>query len=226
MQTVLVIATHPDDEVLGCGGVMARHAAQGDAVHVLVITRGDPELFSEEEIEATRQELHEAHAILRVASTQFLDFPAPKLDTVPGFRVASAIGAVIDQLRPQIVYVPHRGDVHADHRVVYEATLVACRPINMCPVRRLLSYETLSETEWASPSGEAAFVPTLFVDIGRYLSIKLSAMACYRSQLKPPPHSRTLETLAALATLRGATVSVAAAEAFMLVREVDAASPD
>lgn len=201
---------------------MAQHADAGDAVHVLVVTRGDLELFPASAVETIRAELREAHAILSVTSTEFLDFPAPKLDTVPGFRLASAIGEVITRLRPDVVYVPHRGDVHADHRLVYEATLVACRPINNCSVRRLLSYETLSETEWASPSGEAAFVPTVFVDIGACLPRKLAAMACYRSQLKAAPHSRSLETLSALAVLRGATVSLAAAEAFMLVRQIDA----
>ncbi len=219
MKTVMVVATHPDDEVLGCGGVMARHAAQGEVVNVLVVTRGDAELFPDAEIEETRVELRAAHGILGVTAVQFLDFPAPKLDSVPSYRLASAISETIHQWQPDTVYVPHRGDIHADHRAVYDATLVACRPINQCPVRRLLSYETLSETEWASPSGEAAFVPTVFVDITDHVATKLAAMACYVSQLKPAPHSRTLETISALATLRGATVSLAAAEAFMLVRE-------
>jgi LmbE family N-acetylglucosaminyl deacetylase len=225
MRNVLVIATHPDDEALGCGGVMARHAAEGDAVHVLVITRGDPELFAPELIEETRAELREAHRLLDVTSVRFLDFPAPKLDTVPGYRLAGAIGQVIREIAPTVVYLPHGGDIHADHRAVYHATLVAARPIDGCPVARLLCYETLSETEWAPPVADQAFIPTVFVEITPYLERKIAAMACYRTQVKPPPHSRALETLEALARLRGATVSVAAAEAFMLVREIDAIHP-
>jgi LmbE family N-acetylglucosaminyl deacetylase len=110
--------------------------------------------------------------------------------------------------------------MHADHRAVYQATMVATRPINSCPIRRLLCYEVLSETEWASPFGNDAFIPTVFVDISEYLDRKLKAVACYRSQLKQPPHSRSLQAIEALARLRGSTVSLQAAEAFMLVREI------
>ncbi|MDQ3813972.1 MAG: PIG-L family deacetylase, partial [Armatimonadota bacterium] len=153
-----------------------------------------------------------------VASCSFLDFPAPQLDVVPGWRIAAAIGRVIRSCAAEWVYLPHRGDIHADHRAVHDATLVAARPINDCSVRRLLCYETLSETEWAAPS--SAFVPTVFVNITDYLETKLQAMACYRSQLKEAPHARSLQNIEALARLRGATVSLPAAEAFMLVREI------
>ena len=221
MSTVLVIATHPDDEVLGCGGVIARHVAQGDSVHVLVVTRGIPEIFPPEAVEETREELRAAHDLLGVSDTAFLDFPAPRLDMVAGCELADAIGEVIRAQEPSTVYLPHRGDLHADHQAVYQATLVAARPVADCPVRRLLCYETLSETDWGPPSGDQAFVPTVFVDITDYLAKKLDAMACYRGQLRPPPHPRSLEAIEALARLRGATVGLAAAEAFVLVREVE-----
>jgi LmbE family N-acetylglucosaminyl deacetylase len=217
---VLVIAPHQDDEVLGCGGVMARHAAQGDEVHVLVVTRGIEELFAPSLVEETRRELHEAHTKLGVKSTRFLEFPAPKLDVTPGYQLAAAIGDALRSLQAEVIYLPHRGDIHNDHRAVYYATLVAARPINNCPTRRLLCYETLSETEWAPPFGDDAFIPTVFVDITDYLQAKLEAMSCYASQLKEPPHSRSLQSIEGLARLRGATVGLPAAEAFMLVREV------
>lgn len=218
---VLIVAPHSDDEVLGCGGVMARHAAGGDDVHVLVVTRGTPEMYPPEQEEQTRQELHAAHAILGVSSVHFLDFPAPKLDTIPGHQLADAIGRIIRSLYPSIIYLPHRGDIHSDHRAVYQATLVAARPINDCPVRKLLCYETLSETEWAAPFGDDAFIPTVFVDITDYLDQKLKAMTCYHSELKQPPHPRSLQAIEVLAKMRGATVSLPAVEAFMLVREID-----
>jgi len=216
---VLVVATHPDDEVLGCGGVMARHAAQGDHVHVLVVTRGIPELFSKNLIKQIRQELQAAHALLKVEHTHFMDFPAPKLDMVPHHELADGIKKVIDRICPQVVYMPHAGDLHIDHRAVHLAVLVAARPIDHCPVNQLLSYETLSETEWSPPVTENVFAPTVFVDIYAFLEIKLKAMACYMSQLKDPPHPRSLETIKALACLRGATVGLHAAEAFVLVRQ-------
>lgn len=219
-ERILVIAAHPDDEVLGCGGVIARHLAHGDALMVLVITRGTPEIFSAEFIVQIRQELRAAHQVLGVTSVQFLDFPAPKLDSVPGYQLADAIKQVISTFQPEVIYLPHRGDIHSDHQAVYQATLVAARPINDCPVRRLLSYETVSETEWASPAGDQAFIPTVFVNIGAYLERKLEAVGCYRSQIRLPPHPRSLRAIEALARFRGSTVGAAAAEAFMLVREI------
>lgn len=219
---VLVIATHPDDEVLGCGGVMARHTAVGDSVSLVVVTRGIPALFSTEFIKQGRRELRQANTLLGVTDIHFLDFPAPKLDVVPGYELAAAINQKIQEIQPEIVYLPHRGDIHADHQAVFQATLVAARPIDGCPVRKLLCYETLSETEWAAPVGDQAFVPTVFVDITEFLPLKLRAMACYQSQIKQFPHPRSLQTLEALARLRGATVGLPAAEAFLLVREIQA----
>lgn len=217
---VVVIATHPDDEVLGCGGVMARHAAHGDQVHVLVMTRGIPELFTSQSVEENRQDLHTALRLLGGTGVHFLDFPAPRLDMIPGHELADAIRKVIYTLEAQVVYTPFQGDLHGDHQATYLATLVAARPLHGCPVRRLLCYETLSETDWASPFGGASFLPTIFVDISDYLEQKLEALNCYRHQVRPPPHPRSLRALAALAQVRGSTAGLHAAEAFVLVREI------
>jgi LmbE family N-acetylglucosaminyl deacetylase len=217
---ILVIAPHPDDEVLGCGGTIAHHVAQGDAVHVLVVTRGDPAIFPPELVEKTRVELAAAHRVLGISTVEFLDFPAPGLDAIPGHQISDAISRVIRRLSPQTLYLPHRGDIHADHRKVFDAALVAARPINRCSVKTILCYETLSETEWGYPSGADAFKPTVFVDISSHLERKLQALGCYQSQLLPAPHPRSLQAIAALACLRGSTVGVAAAEAFVLIREI------
>jgi N-acetylglucosamine malate deacetylase 1 len=217
---VVVIATHPDDEVLGCGGVMARHAACGDEVHVIVVTRGIPELYPVSLVEQTRNEFRAAVAVLKVTGTAFLDFPAPKLDTVPHFQLADAIAGVIRRVGAEMVYIPHHGDIHVDHRMVYMASLVACRPVNNCPVKRLLAYETLSETEWAPAHSGDAFIPTVFVDVTPFMPQKLEALRCYASQIRPAPNSRSTRTVEALAAFRGGTVSVMAAEAFMLIRDV------
>jgi LmbE family N-acetylglucosaminyl deacetylase len=220
--SVLVIAPHPDDEVMGCGGVIARHVAQGDTVTVLVITRGIPELFPPPLIERTRDELRIAHDLLGITQTHFLNFQAPMLDMQPTYQLADAISKVIRETKAERVYLPHRGDLHHDHQAVTKAALVAARPINKCTVRQLLSYETPSETEWALPSQDSAFTPNVFVDISDYLKSKLDAMACIKSQLRTPPHPRSLQHIEALARLRGNTVGFAAAEAFMLVREIEA----
>ena len=219
LMNALVLAPHPDDEVLGCGGTIARHAASDDSVTVLIATRGTPELFSDESVARVRSEAREAHKRLG-AETRFLDFPAPALDTVPRYKLAGAIADVIRDLQPEVLYLPHHGDIHNDHLQLYHAGLVAARPIEGCPVRRILTYETLSETEWAPPQSDLVFYPTVFVDISEYLPKKLDAMACFSSQVKPPPAARSLQNIKALAQYRGATVFVEAAEAFMLIREI------
>jgi len=217
---VLIVAAHPDDEVLECGGVTVRHVERGDRVSVVVVTRGFPEIFSPEIDEEDRQHAREAHEILGGAGIFFLDFPAPRLDTVPGHELADALREVIFSVNANVIYTPFGGDLHADHKATYLATLVASRPVNNCPVRRLLCYETLSETDWASPLDDSAFKPTVFVDISDVLERKLQALACFRNELKQPPHPRSLRAIEALARVRGSTAGLMAAEAFMLVREI------
>ena len=217
---ILVIAPHPDDEVLGCGGVMARHVAEGDEVHVVVVGRGIPEKYSDESVARSRRELSRAHEVLGVTDCHFLDFPVPRLDVVPSHELADALGSLLREVAPHTVYLPHHGDIHADHYHVHMATLVAARPLADCPVRRLLAYETLAETEWARPSPETVFCPTVFVDIGPYLEKKIESMACYESKLVASPHPRSLETIRVLARLRGSAVHLESVEAFMQVREI------
>lgn len=217
---VLVIAPHADDEILGCGGVIARHIALGDHVEVVVMCRAQPDVAPPELVAHIKEEAYQAHAVLGIHQSHFWEFPAARLDTISRRELVEALSKLISQLQPELVYLPHHGDLHADHQAVYLAGLVAARPINHCPVRRLLSYETLSETEWASPTAENAFVPTVFVDISDYLPVKLKAMACYATQLKDPPYPRSLLSIEALAHYRGGTCGLLAAEAFMLVREI------
>ena len=217
---VLVIAPHADDEVLGCGGTIARHSAAGDRVVVAVVTRGAPPLFSDETVAQIRKETHEAHRVLAVSETVFLDFPAPQLDRVPMHEIADAIRGVVDRTQPDVVYLPHEGDIHLDHKIAYWATLVACRPVKSGTPARLLAYETLSETEWGAPGNRDAFTPNVYIDIASYIDVKTRAMGCFAGQLRPLPHPRSLETIGALARLRGSAAHLHAAEAFMLVREI------
>jgi LmbE family N-acetylglucosaminyl deacetylase len=218
---ILVIATHPDDEVLGCGGAIARHVSRGDRVEAVIVTRGAPELYPEDQVNTLRKELHAAHSILGVSVAHFLDFPAPKLDQVPQHELADSIAARLREYQPDTVYIPHRGDLHSDHRAVFQSALVAARPIGKPSVRRLLSYETLSETEWAAPIGEDVFLPSVFVDITDFLQKKKQAMAAYQSQLREFPHPRSLQSVESLARLRGGTAGFQAAEAFQLIRELN-----
>lgn len=217
---VLIIAPHPDDEVLGCGGTIAGHAAMGDEVHLCVVTRAYPPEWTEEVIGIKRQEVNEASGILGIKETSFLDLPTVKLDTLPQKELNNAIARVVDAVKPDVVYLPHKGDLNRDHRLVFEAALVALRPLEGNTVSRILCYETLSETEWGIPDVESVFIPNVYLDIANTLETKLAAMSAYASELKEYPHPRSLEMLKVLAQKRGSEAGIAAAEAFMLVREI------
>jgi N-acetylglucosamine malate deacetylase 1 len=217
---VIVIAPHPDDEILGCGGTIAAHCAAGDHVSVVLLTRGNPAIFAPDLIARTREEFTQVHNMLGVREQILLDFLAPGLEEVPVYVVADQLRQIVERLRPQVVYTPFGGDLHSDHKVAFTATLVATRPLGGMPVGRVLCYETLSETEWGDVLTQNAFVPNVFNDIKDHLQTKLTAMAGYKSQLRDAPHPRNLETIRMLAHVRGASCGLHAAEAFCLVREV------
>jgi LmbE family N-acetylglucosaminyl deacetylase len=218
---VAVFAPHPDDEVLGVGGTMARLASEGHDVYVVIVTRGDPVLFAPESVALVQGEAREAHRRLGVKETLFLEgFPAALLDTVPHARLNDALGQVLTNLEPEVILVPFVGDLHQDHRLIFHSLLVAARPGTRPPGAALYAYETLSETNWHAAPYTPAFCPNTYVDITAFLADKLEAMRTFRSQLKPFPHERSLEAVEALARLRGATAGVAAAEALILLRSV------
>jgi N-acetylglucosamine malate deacetylase 1 len=217
---VLVIAPHPDDEVLGCGGISLRYAAEGHDVSVLVMSRGKPGRYTDESVNNVRGEALRAHKELGVKKTFFLDYSAPELDLHSVSELAASIGSVIKDLGITVLYVPHRGDIHHDHRAVYNAALVASRPTGGCTISEIYAYETLSETEWAAPFGDDAFIPTCFVDISDYMDSKLRAMQCYKSQVRELPSSRSIKAIEALAQYRGVTVGCFFSEAFMHVRTI------
>ena len=217
---ILIIAPHPDDEVLGCGGTIVKHVSSGDEVYLCIVTKAYPPDWSEDEIPRRKQEVLKANEILGIKKTYFLDFPTVRLDTIPQKELADSISRLVNEVKPEIVYVPHKGDVNRDHHLVFAATLVATRPQPALRIRKVLCYEVLSETEWGVPSVENAFIPNVYVDISETLETKLKAMSEYKSELKEFPHPRSLEAISALAKVRGAAAGVKAAEAFMLVREV------
>lgn len=217
---VLVIAPHPDDEILGVGGTILKRSAQGDEVCVLVATTAQPPRFDPEVLATGRREAAAAHRVLGVTDSRFLPFPAAGLDTVPHADLNAALVEVFTDFRPDLVFIPFNGDLHLDHQRVFLAALVAARPSTGWTPRSVYAYETLSETNWNAPYLSPGFVPNVFVDISAHLERKLEAMREYASQLKPPPHERSIESLRALATLRGATIGCEAAEAFVLVRHI------
>jgi N-acetylglucosamine malate deacetylase 1 len=220
VKNILVIAPHPDDEVLGCGGTIRKFTENGNQVFVLVATRGSSRLFDQSKVENVRKEALEAHAFLGVSETFFLDYPAPELDTVPIADLSRDFAKVISENKIDMLFLPHRGDIHNDHKVVFNAGLVAARPVGDYTVKEIYCYETLSETEWAAPHGDDAFIPNYFENIENTFDAKKTAMQFFESQLREFPNPRSLETIEALAKFRGATIGFKRAEAFMVMRYV------
>ena len=218
---ILVIAPHPDDEVLGCGGTIRKLSSQVKNVYVLIMTRGKEGMYPEEKIVNIRREALAAHQHLGVRETRFLDFPAPELDLISISELALAIYNVISEFQSDTIYLPHHGDIHHDHKAVFNAGLVATRPMKGNPVRAIYSYETLSETEWASPIPSDAFIPTRYVNITNTFAAKLEAIKYFKSQLRDFPNSRSLESIEALAKFRGSSVGITHAEAFMTIRVIE-----
>ena len=217
---VLVIAPHPDDEIIGVGGTIAKKAKAGNEVYVCVVTKGGPPLFNLEFIQQARRESREADAKLGVKETIFLDFPAVMLETVPRYEFNGKIAEVVQKINPDEVYIPHRGDMQIDHQMVVDAAMVAVRPRGKNYPKRVYAYETLSETGWNIPNTVNEFIPTVYEDITETYDVKLEAMSVFESQLAEFPNARSIGAIDALAKYRGATVNVIAAEAFSLIREV------
>lgn len=218
--SILVIAPHPDDEVLGVGGTIARLAAEGEHVTVAIVTRGYPPEFDEESVHRAQREVGEAHGILGIGTTLFLDFPAAGLDVVPHRELNARLSELMREMQPREVFAPFAGDLHLDHQRSFLSALVAARPNGEDTPASIYAYETLSETNWNAPYLAPTFAPNVFVDISGYLERKILALQAFASQIKPFPHERSVEAARALAALRGSAVNRPAAEGFVLVREL------
>ena len=220
-KTVLVVAAHPDDEVLGCGGVIARHASAGDTVNVLLLAEGATAREPADTpgaVAALREAVEAAARALGAAEPRFCGFPDNRLDTVPLLDVIKPIEAVIEAVAPEIVYTHHAGDLNVDHRIVHRAVVTACRPLPESPVKAIYAFETVSSTEWQS-AGEA-FRPQRWVDIEPFLGCKMRALEAYAAEMRPFPHARSFDAVEALARWRGASAGLKAAECFVVVREL------
>lgn len=217
MSKILVIAPHPDDEVLGCGGAMAKHTKRGDKVYLCFVTKAYAPEWPEEFLTNRPKEIEKSNKILGVKKTYFLNYPAAKLDTILQKELNEAIARVVNRVKPDVLYIPHKGDLHSDHRLVFEASLVATRPQGHV-IKKILSYEILSETEWGQLIN--LFVPGVYVDISKTFKKKIKAIKAYKSELRSRHHPRSLDVIEALAKKRGSEIGVKFAEAFELIREV------
>lgn len=217
---VLVIAAHPDDEVYGVGGTMARLAQEGHEVYTLVVTDGSSTQYPSDtaRAQAKIRECRRANEVLGVKEVLFGGLPDMRLDSVPHVEVNAVIHRTITTLQPEWVFTQHCGDVNLDHHAVFASTLVACRPYPGQHVKKVFAYEVGSSTEWAAPRVENAFLPNVFFDISDTIELKLRAVQEYATELREYPHPRSARAVRAYAEGRGVSVGIPFAEAFVLVR--------
>jgi N-acetylglucosamine malate deacetylase 1 len=219
---VLAIAPHPDDETLGCGGTLLSHRQKGDALSWLIVTRGHEPQWSKEVLAQKEDEIASVKEAYGFSNLYRADLPTVRLDSLPLEGVINKLREAITDAKPDLVYLNHFGDVHSDHRVVFDATMSVLKPFytGRHGVKRVLSYEVLGSTDAIPASPARAFVPNVFADISHHIDRKLEIMSMYRSEVQDYPLPRANDSLRALARYRGASIGVDYAEAFMLVREV------
>ena len=226
-KSVLVIAAHPDDEILGCGATMARHVTDGDKVEVVIVAEGITARHDLRDsksnaaaLEALKEKAIQANRVLGVEKVRFLEFPDNRLDSVDLIDIVKSLENLLTQVQPDVIYTHFPGDLNVDHQLTARATLTACRPLPESSVREILFFEVLSATEWfpGGPLQNGFFQPNYLVEATTTLEKKLTALAVYNNEMREFPHARSIEASKHLAHLRGASVGVHAAEAFQLAR--------
>lgn len=220
MSRVVVVAAHPDDELLGLGATLAKHVRAGDEAHAVILAEGATSRYAEGMAGVLDDASKRAGEVLGLSSVRSCWLPDQRLDAVALVEVTQAVESVLGELQPEIVYTHFPGDVNLDHGVVARATWTACRPYVLPGLRRFAVFETPSSTEWAWPLDGGTFAPNLFVDVTKTLSTKLEAMACYETELRDYPHPRSLAALANRAAFWGSRVGQAAIEPFQILRDM------
>ncbi|MCP4668346.1 MAG: PIG-L family deacetylase [Deltaproteobacteria bacterium] len=224
LNTILVVAAHPDDEVLGCGGTIARLAREGHDVHILILGEGitsryDSLAFREkEQVADLRARSQKAIQLLGAKDVFYFDYPDNRFDTIPLLEIVKTLEKKIQEIRPAIVFTQHGGDLNIDHAVTFRSVLTATRPMSGHSVKELCAFEVPSSTEWAFGRFTPTFRPNVFLDISETIDVKIQAMAVYESEVRAFPHPRSPEALESIAQKWGSTVGLPAAEAFEAIR--------
>lgn len=225
-QIIFVIAAHPDDEVLGCGGTIARLIEEGHDVYVAILGEGITSRYDKREqadqriIKELQGRSRQVSKVLGVKKLYLHDLPDNRFDTVPLLDIVKIVEKLINRFQPQVVYTHHGGDLNIDHAIIHRAVMTATRPVESCPVKEIYAFEVPSSTEWAFGQFKPDFQANVFVDISATLETKIQAMQIYESEARPFPHPRSPEALRAIARRCGSTTGLQAAEAFELVRYV------
>ncbi|MBN2070242.1 MAG: PIG-L family deacetylase [Candidatus Krumholzibacteriota bacterium] len=221
MKDILFIAAHPDDETLGCGGTILRNRSDGDATHWLIVTNMDERYGWEKSVISARQdEIEKVSKSYGFKSVTKLDYPTVRLDTLPLSDITASISKVMADIEPSVVYIPNRSDIHTDHQIVFQASISCMKNFRAPFIKKILMYETLSETEFAPPLPGNVFSPNLFVDISDQIEKKIEIMKIYSSEVMDAPFPRSPEAIRAQAASRGSRIGREYAEAFVILEEI------
>lgn len=223
-ETILIIAAHPDDEILGCGGTIGKLVNDGCDVYTFILGEGITSRYEKREKEKMKDEIKElknhikeANKILGVKKVFTLNFPDNRFDSVPLLDIIKEIEIIKNQIKPDIIFTHCKGDLNIDHRKTYEAVLTATRPIKNETVKTIYSFEVLSSTEWNYPT---IFSPNVFFNITESFEKKIDAMKCYKNELRKKIHPRSLEIIESNAKTWGSKVGVKYSEPFELIRTI------
>ena len=223
-EVIMVIAAHPDDEVLGCGGVIAKHILSGDKVHVLFMADGVTSRSSnsiESDLKNRKDAASSALDILGVLTAPvFLDLPDNKMDTIPFLDIVKLLEGQIFRIKPSTIYTHNSVDLNIDHRITHKAVMTACRPLPNSTLKNIFSFECLSSTGWFGSATSKQFVPNMFVDISDFMDLKIKALEQYSTEMCKYPHSRSVESVLNLAKYRGSSVGIYAVESFIVERTI------
>jgi LmbE family N-acetylglucosaminyl deacetylase len=227
MANVLVVAAHPDDEVLGCGGTIARRAAMGDTITIAFLAQGATSRASkgdtssyQREVKQLRKSSKKAAGLLGAKEVIHFDFPDNRMDSVDLLDIVKTVEECMETYEPEIIYTHHVGDLNVDHIQVAKAVLTAARPLPRSLISEVYSFEVLSSSEWGLGPADEFFHPTCFVEISPFWEKKLQAMSAYETEICEFPHPRSAETIRALAAIRGSQAGLKAAEGFVLLRRI------
>ena len=219
---IIVVAAHPDDEVLGSGGTIVKHVAQGDIVHSVFMSDGVNSRLDSSKVKLNRRlkASKSVQSLLGISSTHYLNLPDNSMDSVPLLEIVQKLEPIINKIKPSVIYTHSYGDLNIDHQLTHAAVMTACRPIPDSTVREIYGFEVISSTEWSNPL-KSTFKPTLFIDITKHLSKKLNALKAYKQEMRDAPHSRSIKHIEILAQHRGYSVGVDMAEAFEVYRVIN-----
>lgn len=221
MKRILIISVHPDDESFGCGGTILRHIKDGHKLYWMIITNvHDDNGWASDFVQKKQNDINKVSSLYGFEQTFKLDFPTTKLDVIPISGIINKISNVINKIRPEVIYLPNRSDIHTDHQVAFKAITSCTKNFRFPCIKRILLYECLSETEFSPALIENAFIPNVFIDISDFFEKKIQIIRVYNSELMKAPLPRSIDAIESLAKYRGSRIGKKYAESFMLIEEI------